>query len=133
MFYPEQSVACFRVKLYRQGALFQEYFSFKDHGGEDGALVAAQAYWTEVRQSFPKLSRKQSMQVERRKTRTGKVGVTRVTQKLKGFEYDFWRATWTDWRGARRIRVFSVNKYGEAEARKLAEAARQKGLDDLPD
>jgi hypothetical protein len=133
MFYPEQAVACFRVKLYRQGAMFQEYFPFKNHGGEEGALVAAKRYWKEVRDSFPKLSRKQSAQVERRKSRSGVIGVTRVTQKRKGFEYDFWRATWTDRRCARRTRVFSINKYGETEARKKAEAARLKGLDDFPD
>jgi hypothetical protein len=133
MVYPEQAVACFRVKIYRQGALFQEYFPFKNFGGEDGALVAAKRYWTEVHTNFPKLSRKQSAQVERRKSRSGVVGVSRVTQKVKGFEYDFWRATWTGRRGERRIRVFSVNKYGETEARKLAEEARRRGLDDFPD
>jgi hypothetical protein len=133
MFYPEQSVACFRVKLYRQGAMFQEYYPFKNHNGEDGALEAAKRYWKEVRESFPKLTRKQSMQVERIKSKTGVVGVTRVVQKIKGFEYEVWRATWTDFRGNRRIRTFSINKYGEAEARKRAVAARKQGLDDLPD
>lgn len=86
-----------------------------------------------MRDRFPKLSRKQSMQIERRKSQTGVVGVTRVTTTVKGFEYDFWRASWTDLRGARRTRVFSINKYGDDDARKRAVAARQKGLDELPD
>jgi hypothetical protein len=132
----------FREELGKEGTRFrivishgrkktQEYFFFGVKRSEAEALAAAIERWKEIRKSFPVITRVAFAQIERRKSRSGVVGVTRVTQKVKGFEYDFWRATWTDRRGARRIRVFSINKYGEDDARKRAEEARQKGLDDL--
>jgi hypothetical protein len=134
----------FREELGKEGTRFrivishgkkktQEYFFIGAKRSEADALALAIERWKEIRKSYPVITRIAFAQIERRKSRSGVVGVTRVTQKVKGFEYDFWRATWTDRRGARRIRVFSINKYGEDDARKRAEEARQKGLDDLRD
>jgi hypothetical protein len=123
----------FRIVISHGKKKTQEYFFFGAKKSEAEALASAIERWKEIRKSFPVITRVAFAQIERRKSRSGVVGVTRVTKKFKGFEYDFWRATWTDRRGVRRARVFSVNKYGEADARKEAEAARQKGLDDLRD
>ena len=131
MEYPEQSVACYRVRIHRQGTLFMEYFPFKNFPDEQAALAAAKKYWQEVREAFPRLTAKENAQVERRKSLSGTVGVSRVVQTVKGNEYEFWRATFTDSRGARRVRQFSINKYGEAEAKKKALQTRKEGLAQL--
>jgi hypothetical protein len=67
-------------------------------------------------------------EIERRKSRTRMVGVRRTTQTVKGHEQDFWEAWWSDLRHNRRSKRFSVNKYGEDEAKQLAVKARRNGL-----
>ncbi len=128
MFYPDQSVACYRVKLLRQGAMFQEYFPFKKYASEAAALAEAKKCWREIREAFPRMSRRDSCEVERRKSPSGIVGVARITTISKGKPYDFWRANFTDRRGNRKVRVFSVNKYGEAEAKKRAMKVRKEAV-----
>jgi hypothetical protein len=125
MVYPDQKIACYRVKLLRQGAMFQEYFPFKSYPSEAAALAEAKKCWSEIREAFPRMSRQQSCEVIRRKPPSGIVGVGRIIQNVKGHDYEFWRATFTDRRGNRKVRVFSVNKYGEDEAKKRALKTRK--------
>ena len=128
MEYPEQSVACYRVRIHRQGTLFMEYFPFKNYPDEPTALAAATKYWHEVREAFPRLTPKQNAQVERRKSQTGIIGVRRLTKTTKGHPYDYWLAAWTDSRGNQRSKTFSINKYGEQEAKKLDMKTRKEAL-----
>ena len=123
----------FRIVIHRDKKLTQEYFFFGVKKSEADARAAAIARWKVLRKTLPVITRVAFAEIERRKSRTGVVGVTRVMQTVKGFEYDFWRATWTGRRGERHIRVFSVNKYGEDEAKKLAVKARRDGLAELAD
>ena len=131
MEYPDQNVACYRVKLLRQGAMFMEYFPFKKYGSEAAAFAAAKKCWREIREAFPRMSRQQSCEVVRRKPPSGIVGVGRIIKNTKGHDYAFWRATFTDRRGNRKVRVFSVNKYGEAEAKKRALKTRKDAVAQL--
>ena len=131
MEYPEQAVACYRVKLLRQGAMFQEYFPFKKYSTEAAALAEAKKCWKEIREAFPRMSRHQTCQVERRKSPSGIVGVARIIKASKGHDYAFWRANFTDRRGNRKVRIFSVDKYGETEAKKRAMKVRKDALADL--
>ena len=129
MDYPEQGIACFRVKIsQRQAGATQEYFAFKKLGGEAKALAAAKRHWRQVRAASPALSRQEFAEVERRPSRSGIVGVTRVTKTRRGREYEFWCASYTDRAGTKHMQVFSVGKYGERPAKDLAVAARQEGL-----
>jgi hypothetical protein len=118
----------FRIVIRRHNEKTQEYFFFGAKKSEADALASAIERWKELRKSLPVLTRTTFAEIERRKSLTGIVGVRRVTQMARGHEYDFWRAVWTDRRGNRRARVFSVNKYGGDEAKKLAVKARREGL-----
>ena len=62
---------------------------------------------------------------------TGVVGVTRwVTTRRGGQKVEMWRAFINDNKGKQKIKTFSINKYGEEEAYKLAcEARKQMELD----
>ena len=131
MDYPDQKIACYRVKLLRQGAMFQEYFPFKNYPSEAAALVEAKKCWEEIRESFPRMTRHQTCQVERRKSPSGIVGIARIIKTTKGHDYAFWRANFTDRRGNRKVRVFSVDKYGEAEAKKRALKIRRDAVAEL--
>ena len=132
MEYPERAIACFRVRmLQRSGDTIQEYFPFKKFRGEVKALAAARRRWRELRQLSPRLSRQEYAEVTRRRSRSGIVGVTRVTKARRGRDYDFWCASYTGRDGIKHMRVFSVGKYGEKPAKELAVAARQEGLTEL--
>jgi len=128
MVYPAQHVACYRVKMLRQGVMFQEYFSFKSYPSEAAALSEAKKCWQEIHKTFPRLSRRQTCEVERRKSPSGIVGVARIIKVAKGHDYAFWRANFTDRKGSRKVRVFSVDKYGEMGARKRALKVRKEAL-----
>lgn len=67
-------------------------------------------------------------QIERRKSRSGIVGVRRITKEAAGRSYNFWVAVFSDRRGRKQWRSFSIDKYGASKAKKLAIKARRKGL-----
>jgi hypothetical protein len=77
---------------------------------------------------LPVITRAAFAEVERRKSQTGIVGARRTTSITKGHEYEFWEAWWSDRRHNRKSRRFSINKYGEDEAKVLAIKARREGL-----
>jgi hypothetical protein len=108
--------------------MFQEYFPFKKYRNEAAALADAKKCWQEIREAFPRMSRRDSCDIQRRKSPSGIVGIARITKISKGHEYTFWRANFTDRRGNKKIRIFSVNKYGDAEAKKRALKVRRDAL-----
>jgi hypothetical protein len=44
-----------------------------------------------------------------------------------------WQARWSPKKGVRRVKTFSVDFYGEEEAKRLAIEARQRGLEEMLD
>jgi hypothetical protein len=131
MCYPEKAIACYRVKIMRRGAVFQQYFPFHKFKSEKAAREEAKRCWKEMTGAFPMMSRRESCQLPRRQSPSGIIGVARLSKVSKGHRYDFWRANFTDQRGQRKVRIFSVKKYGEAEAKKRAVKARENALKQL--
>jgi hypothetical protein len=118
----------YRIVITRNKKTTQEYFYFTDGRNEAQARAKAVQRWKEIRDSLPVITRAAFAQIERRKSRTGIVGVRRVTDEVKGHPYEFWVAVWSDRRRNVKTRKFSVNKYGEDEAKALALKARRQGL-----
>lgn len=118
----------FRIVISHHSEIIQKYFYFHDDDTEVAALLRAKAAWTEIRKRIPVITRCQNAQIERRKSRTGIVGVRRVTKTTKGHPYEFWIAVWSDRRGNHRSKSFSIHKFGEDEAKRLAVGARKKAL-----
>lgn len=119
------------VRYMREGALFRKVFSDRDYGGEEGSLAAAEEFHKQLISYFPPKTRKEHSE-QRRKNSRDIIGVSRITKATKGHKYDFWQATWTDAKlGKCRNKAFSINKYGEDEARRLAIETRQRHLDEL--
>jgi hypothetical protein len=123
----------YRIKIQHGGEAIQEYFFFGIKRTEAAARAEAKARWKEIRKTIPVIDRVAFCEIERRKGKTGMVGVRRVTKEVKGHAYDFWVGWWSDRRHNRKCRGFSVNKFGEAEAKKLAVQARRDGLAQLVD
>ncbi|MCF3650292.1 AP2 domain-containing protein [Synoicihabitans lomoniglobus] len=121
------------VRYMREGALFRKVFSDRDFGGEEGSFAAAEEYHRQLVSYFPPRTRKEHSE-QRRKNSREIVGISRVTKITKKKEYHFWQASWTDVSlGKARNKVFSINKYGEEEAKRLAIETRQKHLDEFGD
>ena len=121
----------FRIVISHHREILQKYFYFHDASSEGDALDRAKVEWTEIRRSIPVLTPRQNAQIERRKTKSGIVGVRRVTKFTKGHPYDYWIAVWSDGRGGHHSRTFSIHKYGEENARKRALKARIEALAEL--
>jgi len=77
---------------------------------------------------YPPLTRQEYSQIKRKNFTNKIVGVRRLVSIVKEEPYDFWEASWSPKVGVVKKRRFSVNKYGEEEARKLALKTRQDGL-----
>jgi AP2 domain len=118
----------YRIVISRNRKKLQEYFYFGDKTTEADARAKAVRRWKEIRDSLPVITRAAFAQIERRKSRSGIVGVRRITSEVKGHPYDFWIAVFSDRRRNKKMRSFSVNKYGEDKAKELALKARRDGL-----
>lgn len=121
----------YRIRISRNKKAIQKYFYFGVGQSEAEARAKAIRRWNEIREASPVITRVGFAQIERRKSRSGIVGVTRVTEEVKGHPYDFWVANFTDQRGNKRSRKFSVNNYGEDKAKELAVKTRLDGLAEM--
>jgi len=77
---------------------------------------------------YPRLTRREYAQIRRSNFKNNEVGVRKVTKTIKDSQYDFWEASWSPCVGVVKKKRFSVHKYGDEEARKLARVARAEGL-----
>ncbi len=121
----------FRILINYNKEIIQEYFYYGANTSEEVAHKAALKRWRELRKEYPVLTKRRFREVLRKPTASGIPGVTRITAYSRGHYYNVWKANWTSVRGVRRSRQFSVNKYGEEEAKRLAIEARQDALDKI--
>lgn len=118
------------VTIQRRGVIFRRQFSDGVLGGKTKALAAAKAYRDEIVAKYPPLSKREHAEIVKKNNKSGVVGVCRycaseTSQKPSAEKRWFWVASWVlpDGR-AKRIK-FSVKKYGEEGAFKLAVKARR--------
>lgn len=117
-----------RVAFKRAGQPYVKYFA-DGRGGKAASHRRAVKHrdWFE-RQITPwnKLHRRSS------RNRTGTIGVSVYLDRTKtGTRVRRWVASWPTADGKRRNRSFSVAKFGERRARRLAIEARQKGVAEM--
>ena len=120
------------VRIQRRGEKTEKFFSDNGHGGKSKALRAAKAFRDKLESQLrpytvAELSDKPSV-----RNQSGTVGVRLHQQKdVRGdyeYHYWYWVAQWTDQKGKRRTKSFSVHQHGDEEAYRLACAARKKGV-----
>ncbi len=121
----------FRIVIHHDTDVIQEYFHSGADVTERAAKNAAIARWREIRKTIPVLTKRKFREVLRKPTASGISGVTRLTTYPRGHQYDVWKATWTTRKGVRESRQFSINKYGEKEAKRLALECRREALDKI--
>lgn len=127
----ENGSAGWRVALTRGAStrVIVRYFADRRLGGEKQSLAAAQAWRDEQERLHPKLSRKERAARISKHNTSGKTGVMRyATTRRRADGSDAidigWQARSPAGVEPLRIKTFAVNKYGEAEAYRLAVEAR---------
>ena len=127
--YPEQSQVGYLVKGKRRDQPpFHELFNFSKYSSEEACFKAAMARAKFLHKLYPQLTRREYAQIKRKNFKNRIVGVRKLVKKVKGFEYEFWGASWSPRVGVVKKRLFLVNKYGDKEAEQLALKARREGL-----
>lgn len=121
----------FRILINHNKEIIQEYFYVRALTSEAKTKKQAVARWRELREIYPVITKRKFREIPRNPTSSGITGVTRIIHEVKGYEYEFWKAVWTTSRGKRCSRMFSVSKYGERKAKKLAVEARKEALDKI--
>lgn len=121
------------VRLQRQGRKFSKFFKDSDYAGSAAALRDARSFYKLLCAEHPKTTRQEH--AERKTARTGEViGVRRLLKIDKRWNenaYEVWEAKWSHKKNRRRVKTFSVEKYGEEEAKRLAIDARLQGLSEM--
>jgi hypothetical protein len=121
------------IRVTRNGKTHSMFCADKKHGGKSKALAEAKKCYKKLREKYPPMSRKDFAQIQRRRNKSGIVGVTRLTKVVRGKEYHFWQATWSPARGNIQKRAYSISKYGEDKAKQMAVQTRKKGLKSMVD
>ena len=120
------------MRIQRRGKKTEEFFSDTRYGGKRKALVAAQQRRDDIEYGSSHYSAEERADHPSSRNRSGMVGVRLHQQKdIRGeyeYSYWYWVAQWTDGRGRRRTRSFSIHSHGDEEAYNLACEARLKGL-----
>lgn len=119
------------VRFKRKDKKISQSFSDSKFGSKEKALAAAKVFRDaiEAELEIGKIARG----VGGEQSKSGILGVGRVksvTKKAYGtYTYYFWQAHWMSSPGKEISRKFSVSKYGEEEALRLAIEARNKGME----
>ena len=125
----------YQVRFMRKGYVTEQFFSDSIYGGKRNALAAARVLRDELEAEYPHYSRKQIANKMNQRNTSGVVGVRLAEEVARHIPskpvYKYWVAQWSPAPGVRKTRRFSVNKYGNAKAYKLALAARRKGVREM--
>ena len=126
---PGSSTHGWQVRLQRRGVKYAKYFGDRVYGGTEPAFHAAKRWRDDL---LKKISEAQAARVCTRsqRNRSGVVGVSKVTVLTNGAEYQFWQATWSPKGARRRCVKFSIIRYGDREAFRLAVEARKRGVEE---
>jgi hypothetical protein len=120
-----------QVRLQRRGKKYAKFFADRSHGGPAEAMRAGKIWRDSL---LRKLDQVEQIRVCTRSVRnqSGVVGVSKVRVTTNGSSYEFWQATWSPETGRRRSVKFSIRRYGERQAFRLAVEAREEGIANGP-
>ena len=118
------------VRGYRNGKTYSRLFSDLKCGGREEALAEARRYRETLRrklETIPEKPRARRIVTSDARNRTGVIGVCRTIKKSpKGVPHACYSVSWRPQRGLQKCTSFSIRKYGEEEAFRLAVEYRRK-------
>ena len=124
------------VTVQRRGVIFRKHFSDGVHGSKQKSFLAAKVFRDDIIAKYPPFSMREYSNIVKKNNRSGVVGVCRYcaseTRDLPEEKQRwFWVASWPLPDGRRKRVKFSVKKYGEEGAFKMALKARKDALKSL--
>ena len=121
-----------QVRVYRDGKTFSRLFSDKKWGGRDAAFEAAQAYRDELVEEvaqLPAKPRRRRLIRSNKSNTSGVVGVSRTYKRdRRGVRHEVYAVSWNPEPGVARGTSFSIKRYGEDTAFRLACQLRWKKM-----
>ena len=113
-----------QVRVYRDGKTYSRLFSDKKCGGREKAFDAAKAYratLVEEVAELPAAPRRRRLIRRNRNNSSGVVGVSRTfKQDRRGVRHEVYAVSWNPEPGVARGTSFSIKRYGEDTAFRLA-------------
>jgi len=122
--YPEHGQVGFVVRLNRRGKRVYSIFNYSRFASKAACKKAAAQCARKFAQEFPRLSRQELAAIRGKRNS----GVRRVVNRSAGRDYAFWEASWSPKPNQVKRVKFSVKKYGNEQAKKMALAARAQGV-----
>ncbi|MFQ3242045.1 MAG: hypothetical protein ACI9JZ_001736 [Lentimonas sp.] len=112
------------VRGYRNGKTYSKLFSDRKNGGKGKAQKFAKAYRDELIEeldAIPRNPRKARIVVSDARNTTGELGVSRTTKTgPNGTKHELYSVSWRPDPGVQKSTSFSIPKYGEKKAFKMA-------------
>ena len=116
-----------QVRLQRQGKRYARFFGDAVWGGSRRSCQAAREWRDALLQKLEDDEKIRTCRPSAR-NQSGVVGVSKVSVTTNGSTYEFWQATWSPAPGRRRTVKFSIGRYGDRQAFRLAVTAREEGV-----
>ncbi|PAP77551.1 hypothetical protein [Rubrivirga marina] len=124
-----------QVRVYRDGKTFSRLFSDKKWGGRDEAFEAAATYRKELIDEvsqLPAKPRRRRLIRSNKSNTSGVVGVSRTYKRdRRGIRHEVYAVSWNPEPGVARGTSFSIKRYGEDTAFRLACQLRWKKMKEI--
>lgn len=122
------------VRIRRRNKQINRFFSDSKHNNDaHKSLLAAMAARDKLIEEVPVLDRFERAELKKANNSSGIPGVSRTmnakSYKEQTYNYAFWQAYWSPEPGVTKSVRFSVKKYGEKQAKKLAIQARKQAIE----
>lgn len=122
-----------QVTIQRRGVIYRKLFSDGTHGGKAAALKAAKRYRDALIERHPPLRKREHAEILKRSNTSGVPGVNRycaseTRDRSPSTQRWFWVASWMRPDGRPQRKKFSIGKYGELEAFRLAVKTRRRAM-----
>lgn len=113
-----------QVRVYRHGKTYSRLFSDRKYGGKEEAFEQAVAYRTDLENevaAMPESAPRRRLIRRNKNNSTGVVGISRTFKRdRRGIKHEVYAVSWNPEPGVARGTSFSIKKYGEDQAFKLA-------------
>ncbi|MGJ8641530.1 MAG: hypothetical protein ACSHYA_19220 [Opitutaceae bacterium] len=123
------------VRAYHSGKTYSKLFSDRKCGGKEPALAQAIVYRDELTATLAvikKEPRKRRTVTSDSRNKTGELGVTRTTKTgANGTKHECYSVSWRPEPKVQKCTSFSIKKYGEKKAFKLAVEHRRKMMREI--
>ena len=123
------------VRGYRNGKTFSRLFSDLKCGGKEEALQTARSFRSTLYrklEEMPAKPRSRRIVTRDARNKTGVLGVCRTTKKSpKGVSHECFSVSWRPSPGIQKCTSFSIRKYGEKEAFRLAVEHRNRMMQQI--